>query len=317
MVRGSRKFAPHVAAFVGATLGGLASARAQTSAAIELAWVAPAGCPSARSVREEALRLARVSHLQDPLRARGSIEEHDGVWHLQLVTEFRGGIGERHLSASSCQALSEATELVLALILNPDVEVDARPQPGERKAAPAARAEPEAHRSPLRLLGSAHAGVHSGVLRAVGAEFGVGLGLIVRPISIRATLGASLPETAHVSGGAGPGGRVWFLGADITGCWEIPLRAAFAGPCAGLGVTRMQGHGVGVQSPQSGAAFWASGLLGAGAGLRPTPSLAVRISGFALLPTQRPSLFLEDLGVVERPREVGALGRLGVELSWP
>jgi len=315
MVWGSRKVPRRLAALVGATLGWIPSAQAQPSAPIELDWVAPTGCPSARSVREETLRLARLSRFQDPLTARGRIEELDGVWHLHLVTEFRGGIGERNLSASSCAALSEAAELVLALILNPDVEIAGGAEPAPPKAPSSARPAPG--RSEVDFVGSAHAGMHAGVLRTVGAEFGLGLGLSVRPFSIRASVGASLPETTHVSGDTGPGGDAWFLSGDLTGCWEIPIGAAFAGPCAGLAATRMQGHGAGVQSPQPGVVWWASGLLGASAGLRPTRHVNLRLSGFALVPAHRPKLFLEDLGVVEQPRELGALGRFGVELTWP
>ena len=89
-------------------------------------------------------------------------------------------------------------------------------------------------------------------------------------------------------------------------------------PSAGRsGTWFMTNDGTGVQSPQRGVSWWPSGLLGASAGLRPARNLAFRISGFALIPTQRPSLFLEDLGSVEQPRQLGALGRFGVELSWP
>ncbi len=99
------------------------------SAALELDWRAPAGCPEARAVRAEVLRLARLdSSPPSQLRATAEIRTDGQNWQLTLTTELAGISGERTLTASSCRALSDAATLTLALILNPDVE-RAQPEP--------------------------------------------------------------------------------------------------------------------------------------------------------------------------------------------
>jgi hypothetical protein len=323
-VSGSRRFAlvcggsKRRRALAGAFFGGIIALGAQPARAeavdeaLALTWVAPRQCGDAQTLRKQTLRLAQIgADFSGRLVAAGKIEARAGAWHLRLVTTFRGGTGERELTASSCSALTETAALLLALILNPQLEhepgASSRPEPSAGRAAPL----------DLQGLAGAHAGATLGVLRHPAAALGGSIGVRLQRIALRVGVSVSPTETAYVSGEAGPGGRAWSLGADLTGCWEPRFGRMYLGPCLGLGVTQIRGLGIGIEARQRAVTSWVSGLLGATAGLRVTRVLHVRAAGFAYLAGHRPRLFIEEIGDVEQPRALGGMGVVGLEVSLP
>jgi len=123
--------------------GALLASRANADE-LRLSWRAPIGCPTSAHVRDAAVRTAA----RDGLADRGEVLEADAVvkrdrlWRVSLVTR-RGGTtsAERTLEASSCDALAEATAVILALALVPS------PAPVEPTSA-AASGDPAASESP-------------------------------------------------------------------------------------------------------------------------------------------------------------------------
>ena len=235
------------------------------------------------------------------------IQRNDGAWQLELTTEFDGLSGERALSASSCRALTEAAVLTLALILNPDVERRASEPEAE---APSAEAPP----TPLHVALGARAGLQLGVLKELGPDFALGAGLSLGAASLWASAGLAPQQNARVTGSSGPGGRVWAGSAALLGCWDFTANTPF-GPCAGAEFTRVEGNGISVANPRNAVAFWASGLLGVRAGVRVGSVVTLRVEGFALVPAQRPSLFLEDVGRVVRPEPIGGKLHAGADFE--
>ncbi len=276
----------------------------ESSDVLELDWQAPAGCPGMSSVRAEVLRLARVeTKPRSPLRARAAIRRYEGTWQLALSTELDGLSGERALTASSCRALADAAALTLALILNPDAE---EPAP-----------EPLTETLPLELrvaLG-ARAGLEHGQRGELGASFAAGAGLALGAMSLWGYAGFTPPDEMRLDGASGPGGRVWSASVTMLGCWELTRRTPL-GPCAGAELTRLQGTGISVKNPETAVAYWASGVLGLRAGVRLGDTFTLRLEGFALVPAQRPSLFLEGLGAIVRPDPVGAKLQAGADLEF-
>ena len=270
--------------------------------ALDLRWQAPAVCPPAAQVRENVLELAEIDADRAPrLRAEGVIRRDTSGWRLELTTDYEGMTGERSLSASSCRALTDAATLMLALILNPDVELPAEGATPDRATA-------------LRLAFSTRAGFQSGVLSALGPSFALGVGLSGAGPSLWGYAGFAPPQDAHVSGSSGPGGRVWSGSAALLGCWDFFESVTF-GACAGAELTRVAGRGIAVSNPENASAYWSSGLLGARGGLRLGRVVTLRLEGFALVPAQRPSLFLEEVGRVVRPDRVGARVHAGADIE--
>jgi hypothetical protein len=243
-------------------------------------------------MQAEVLRLAGTRGV-GPLAAEGVIEQRENTWYLTLTTTFEGASGERRLQAGSCRALTEAAALTLALILNPETEVP-RAAPGE-PAPP----HPAPEAAPLRV-------------RALLAAYGISLDRVA--LRLAGTFGP--PRDQHVSGDSGPGGRLWFVSGSALGCFELGRRVV-VGPCTGLELTHVVGKGIDVASPETGTTRWLSILFGLTAGVPLSRTVTLGGGAYALIPTRRPTLYLDDLGPVQRPAPVGVELRAGVEFRLP
>jgi len=97
-----------------ACLAGRAEAQAE---AVPLTWNAPAGCPPAAAVVADVKRnLADSGKAAAPFVAAVSVERGPGGrWQAHLRVEARGGRAERTFEAESCDAISAAAALIVAL----------------------------------------------------------------------------------------------------------------------------------------------------------------------------------------------------------
>ena len=94
---------------------------------LELTWSAPDGCPEAAQVREHVRRRAGTTALRRTL-ARGRIERlDDGTWMLELVLEGDDGAFRRELRGTSCEALTAAAGLLIAVAADPTTQSGAPP----------------------------------------------------------------------------------------------------------------------------------------------------------------------------------------------
>ena len=126
-----------------ALLGGLESAVVWTRVALgqagetplDLSWDAPAECRDAAAVRADVARLAGAgSRRAQRLKARVRLTKISAsTWTLAMVTELEGISGERTLTASSCGAVTDAAVLTMALILNPEVEIQTATEGAPRR----------------------------------------------------------------------------------------------------------------------------------------------------------------------------------------
>ena len=95
-----------------------APALAQTAPALTLRWSAPAGCPQQSEVKDRIRKLTGSTNPTNSLQAEGTITQTDAAhFHLKLVTRSGKLEGERNLDASSCENLSGAAAVSLALLL--------------------------------------------------------------------------------------------------------------------------------------------------------------------------------------------------------
>jgi hypothetical protein len=223
---------------------------------IELDWIAPPECPDRDAVRAEVLRLvgnaaASTRHLTVHASIRPA--EREG-FVLSLKTDLDGETGERTLSGVSCQSLSDAAALMLALILNPDIETapSTPAQDSQTTEQPAEAASSPADRWPVSWHVGAHAGMQSGVLADASPAFAISLGVAVGGLAFRLMPALSLPQDIFRNDQPQLGGRLWTGSMAAFGCWAPRSGRLTLSPCLGIDVTRLRGHGVGAKPPRIG-----------------------------------------------------------------
>jgi hypothetical protein len=286
---------------------------------LDLDWDAPPECPSRDAVRAEILRLTgppleRVRHLRARVVIRPAA---DAGWTLTATTDLDDTTGERALSGISCESLSEAAALTLALILNPDLAVSApEPRLARQDLPPStgAAAAPASERrtAPLLWRLAAHAGVQTGVIEKTSGAFSLSLGVSRGRLSILLMPSLTPPEDVLVSNEPRLGGRLWLGALAGLGCWAADIGPIALGPCLGLEGSMLRGRGLGVLHPRDTTAYWASAELALFAGVPIGHGLLIELTGVALLPFRRPTVYLDEIGPVSRPNAVGlrALGGL-------
>lgn len=212
-----------IAGLVVASCSSLANA-----APFDLAWSAPAGCPSREAIVDATqARLGETSHAAPELFVQGTVTATSGGFVVTLALRDATGnaAGEREVrvEGESCKAIEEPASLVLAMMIavaRPRVEASSHPQerseeapahvpaietPTARPPGPVRPSAPAA--SPHPLFSLTAAGVTSlGVLPVAG--FGVALRATCAPVS-KLLLGL---ETSFEAGGTvrAGGGEVGF-----------------------------------------------------------------------------------------------------------
>jgi hypothetical protein len=289
----------------------------------DLTWSAPADCPDANAIKSDVLRLAGASaHNSRHLKARVSIRpDAETGWILALATELDGVTGERSLSGVSCRSLSDAAIVMLALILNPDVAMAAGPPAGAQPPAAATvllASEPKAEKrwpSPRWLIG-AHAGLQAGVLRDLSPSFALSFGVELGRASLRLVPSFTPAQEYKIEGQPGAGGRLWLGTVAVLGCWAATNGWGVIAPCLGVDAARLQGRGLGVTQPRERTVYWSSAELALMASLPIGHTVNLELSGAGLLPFGRPSLYLDEIGTVNRPTAFNVRAFAGIEFAF-
>ncbi|MEZ4391029.1 MAG: hypothetical protein R3A48_08040 [Polyangiales bacterium] len=121
-----RRVGPILVAGAALSLGGAVGAQ---TAPVSLTWEAPAQCPSREAVLTRVAQLRSANAPAAPLSASARVTREGRRWRVRIETP--GGV--RSLAALRCDALGEATAVILALALD-----DAAPAPeSPRPALPA------------------------------------------------------------------------------------------------------------------------------------------------------------------------------------
>ncbi len=234
-------------------------------------------------------------------------------------------VGERVLQGLTCTAVSDAAVLTLALMLNPDTELehDAPTQTVPKAGVPTATLTllpankfdviTSAQAAlPLGVQMSTDVGLAAGVLPQVGPELGLGFTAKLGQASLllNADYGpvqnSTLPERLKM------GGRLWTASLSLIGCWTPRGQTIAIGPCIGSALTRLEGRGLGVLNPQGGVVYWLSPAVGVHFGVRLHSRLSLRLLAMGLVPIDRPRVYLDDLGEVHRPASIAARVQIGV-----
>ena len=94
------------------------------AAPLQLEWSAPTSCHTSERALEEIARLLghqAQSPEQSPVAAQVRLERvAPSQWRLSIWTQSPLGAGERVVDGDTCEDLSSAAELIIAMAIDPD-----------------------------------------------------------------------------------------------------------------------------------------------------------------------------------------------------
>jgi hypothetical protein len=316
-----------------AVLGRALPAGAGQEEAFILSWQAPPDCPSRDDVRAELVRLLggeiRLAAGRD-LKASASVA-HEQTWSVSIETVRAGRSGRRSIEAASCQDLADATALILALTIDPDVVTTrpTRPEPPTAlpplPAAPppsvptVARPAPPKQPRPADFLFGVQVQGSQGTLPSVDAGLGGSVGVVGRRyrVELRAAYGLRRDQTANAATLPGAYGQFNFLAGTLAGCFRLGQQALAFGPCVDAEVGVVSAHGFGASQGFPANKPWLA--IGAGGyvaiSLRSRWSIPLHLD--VLAPLVRPEFVFKNVPsrVFQAP-VVGVRVSAGIELRF-
>lgn len=278
---------------------------AWASRRVDLAWTAPASCPSREAVLAQIERLAAGpgDASRPPLDARAEVTEHaPDRFELRLSLD---GV-ERQLEGRTCAELGEATAVIVAIALDP-----------EARAAPATKPREDISTTSLRLALRAFGALDVAALPAPSPGLGGAVGLSIDDLRIEAFGAWFSDQRALVASNGDAGADVRLVLGGLRGCYTVARDPLEIGACGGFEAGSLSASAVGVRSPGDGTALWLAPELGVVAAHPFTPQLAIVLDVSVLAPLGREHFELRDVGEVYRPRAVTARTTLGLEFRLP
>ncbi len=316
---------------------------------IVLQWTAPPGCPKERDVRAEIERVLGGppdAASRRYLRAEARASRRGESFHVHLVTDLGGVIGERDFDGPTCSAVANAAALIVALTFDPDAlarrsEPPAPPPPPPKPVPEAVvpappippppappppphvdpapppppvpvAAPPDRPRLALGLLVAASAGALPRVAGSFGGQASVLAG------RFRADLSSAyvLPQTATLAARPTAGGDFHLIAGDARGCYAVVRAPLEVSPCVGLEVGSMGATGFGVRSNGSGSALWVAPLAEAALALPVGTHFAARLDLGVLAPIERPPFVLAAAGTVYTAGAVAGRATVAIEVRF-
>jgi hypothetical protein len=292
---------------------------------LDFLWTAPESCPTQAEVVQQLSKAVDVGEKElPPLTARAVVTQDGAVWRLELTTEVDGRRGTRLLEADSCEGLSRAATLVLALtfgegLARRQAEAEARaaeptPPPPPEPAKPPPPSPPPPAEPPRWQLWAASA-IGTDALGGFGPALAAGLA--VRPSLLRLGLRieATFPRSTPLVGFEGNANSYSFsagLQACVAPAWSSLQLAA----CADVGATLLRASGEGTARDQAATIP----LYGAGPGF----SAAWLFHRHAFLQLgvssrfffEHPELVVEGLPQTRRVELSSFSGELGAGARW-
>ena len=312
----------------------LGPAAAQPGATNTLSWTAPQGCPGTADVRRGVEVLLGGPFEQprfDPVQARGTVTVADDAWALELSITTPSGTRTRTLAGTSCQELADVTAVLVAIAIDPSVEIAApgpepepEPQPEtspepapEPTPTPTPEPAPEPAAEPTRLRGAARVGAMVGG----GALPGVSPG-------VAGQFGATWPRArvdlrgsyyfARPARRDGATGRIQLWTLQPRGCGVLRPHPVLQIPlCLGLDVGMMSGTGERVASSRTGRLPWLALVPAAELVVTAWDHVGFFLGADLAIALLRPGFEVEGTGVLHRAGPVAGQGRIGLELRFP
>ncbi len=337
--------------FTGLALSLALDTTAPAEAGWRLRWDAPAGCPAGDEVRATIERTIGDKPTS-ALSAEATVERVDDTqWRLTLRVDGASGSGTRTLSAANCGELADASALIVAIAIAPELAAVEVPevelpqgepeQPAEREPEreptpePASAPEPDpeivevsvpeveevvqTRKRSRRVRGYSRAGVGSGLGVLPGPTLAVAAEIGAFGRFWQAGLGASfwLPRRASAPQNPAVGGSFSLWSLQPSGC-GVPAIGAISFPlCLGASLGAVRGTGTGALAvSETASAFWSAIQASAGVGW------SSRVVGAWLQLSALAALNRPVFRTVQTPLvfESGAFGGQvvgGIELRFP
>ena len=317
-----------------------ALARAQAGT-VEIAWTAPADCPTAPDV-EASIRdlLGRPPHLSDgrnlEVKARAE-RKHDRWWSGTIETRLGTTTGSRTIATESCRAIADATALIVALMIDPEAVAARASPPAASPPPPDARAVMRATPAATKTaVSSAMSPPHPGLAPrlSLGPTIAVDMGTLPRPAygagarfgvkvgrsAVELGVLASASASGTISGTVPPaGGSFHFWSASLSACPAFGVGRFDLGACAEIEAVEVKGTGFGVTSRYENDTRWLALGAGAIARLRITPHVAIQSRLDAVAPLGHPTFFLKGVteaqGQIYSPSRVALRALLAVDIE--
>lgn len=333
---------------------------------LTLDWTAPDGCPRRDDVATRVHTLlgqapARAPRLQAAVR--GVVTRTSTGVLLRLETRVARTTtsgaasadalaGERQLAGSTCDEVTSAGALVIALAIDPDSvagadtgkaaapEADpgaaptgaasavtpAVPQPDlEMPPPPEPAPAPANPRNGVRWSVAAHALMDAGSLPAP-PTFGIRPAIGIARNELRAEAGVTyfFPRFGETDMGDGGGADVSLFVGNVRGCYRLFPGVVSVEGCAGAEAGALMASGEGFKRTTNAAAPWIAAEAGAGASVQVSPRVLFLLSAGVLLPFGRSSVRVasDDAGdgpftQIHRPSPAAFRGSAGLSLAFP
>ena len=337
-----------VAGWLSLQVGGIRVASAESESALLLGYDAPRDCPTQGEVKQAAIRLAGQTHKAQVI-ANVQIEK-DSQGYLAHVRTHEGS-RQRLLRDISCTGVAEAVEVLLALAIDPDAQVELASSPSNT-TAPAwtdVRPFPKPDVSsfgrtqqvpPLPPISppaqSAAASVPSRSMTVVvSALLGLDVGTLPRVSEVAsARLGVARPRWALFGAGhlwghskaelpdvKGVGGNFSLWTVSGTACFWIAGTLPAVDVCVGGEAGRLSGESFGVRKPGSGTSLWLAPLAGVSGTMPINSILALVLGAEVAAPLIRHPFYLQDVGTEDsrrlyRPAPFSARLNFGLSLGF-
>lgn len=316
---------------------------ADESRNLVLGWSAPSECPSRDPMRARILQLVgEGKHSRDAVDATVRIERRsNGALFDANVTLSAGGrTTDRHLDGDSCEAVSDAAALIIALAIDPEAAASPAPTtPGAVAsettevpwlAPPAvAASQPPSSPPPTPIEGSPRDASNRTTNRpfyaSASGRFDVGsvpapvlgaeLALGWNPGRFDFELGGALMASARGTLASNPdqGARIGVSDLGTRACYLLFGTRLDLAPCGGIHVRFMSAQGFGTGSDHDATAVFGLASLGALIRWQLTPRISVRFAGDALVPLSRPTFVIDAAGTVYQAPPVAARAAVGFE----
>jgi hypothetical protein len=263
---------------------------------LELRWPDVAGCPTREEVEATASRLTDGEAPQ-AVAAEALITAGPAGYTLQLRVTDVGGVQQRTLQSPRCEALADATAVIVAVAAAPlrvsarvvtapppveSLEVDLTPLPtkGAPLPAPEPAPPPPSQRRPGLAVGfGAAAGI--GPTQRFAAGLSGSLSLVWRRVRLDLRGSGWFPDTARSDELPGIGVTLQLAAGAVRGCPRLVRRSVALELCAGLELGALLATGSGLERNADSRRVWAAGLLAPGVRWRPLKwfSLGVEVEG--------------------------------------
>lgn len=287
---------------------------------VTLRWTAPEGCPAGTRVVAEVDRLLGGAGARPPkpldVIATVTADASAGL-NVHIETAGEGGTRVRELHAASCDALADATALILALMIDPAAVTSAPPPPAPpppppRPAPPAPPAPPPPSRHQPRFHVVAWVLADGGSLP--GVSFAAEGGVAVSLGAVRLEGGAAVfpVRAAVIPERPTTGGDISLITGSVGACYGVVRGAFEVGPCAAIELGRLHASGFGMTKPGEGNALWSAARPGVRLAWWPVARFGLALRADAAIPFERPNFVLKNVGTVPVFRSGPAAGRLGV-----